>query len=555
MPLQPVRATYRNAPRLSAQTRTHQYAILPAPIKGLDATQPLVAQDPRAANILDNFTVRRSGIELRPGWKRWVTNLGGAGALANKVVSLMTYFHPNPALSKIFAACDDGNIYDVTAAQAEGFVPPVMVAIPGQISPGQFSWTNFSTTAINYLCICAAGGGYWTYDAAGGWVNRTPTINPAPAAAAAPNWDFVMVWKNRLWFIQNATQDAWYLATNAITGTAANFDFGPLFVHGGQLEAMASYTVDAGDGIDDKLIIAGSGGDLLIYEGTDPSAAATFRIAGRWYVGKPPAGRRWMSKYGGDLAMVTPQGIEFVSRLMQGRSALDPEGLGDDAATRYNEVIGAEVRATDGQSFWNLTYFPEEQFMLVTTPYNNAQASHQHVFSVIPRAWSRFLAIPMVCAETLNGALYFGTLDGKVGKLFAAPTDDELSTGAPGVSVQGRAQTSFVAPGNDLMALKRPLLVMPMFIAVDTPQVKLQINTEWSASAPPGTPAYVPTVQAMWDVAKWDQALWTGGAFTFTGWVGVLGLGVYMSLSFTLTGSARTLFTSWKIVFEPGGIA
>jgi hypothetical protein len=59
----------------------------------------------------------------------------------------------------------------------------------------------------------------------------------------------------------------------------------------------------------------------------------------------------------------------------------------------------------------------------------------------------------------------------------------------------------------------------------------------------------------MWDVAKWDQALWTGGAFTFTGWVGVLGLGVYMSLSFTLTGSARTLFTSWKIVFEPGGIA
>jgi hypothetical protein len=455
----------------------------------------------------------------------------------------------------LFAACEDGNIYDVTSAQAEGFVPPIAVAIPGQIRPGQFSWTNYSTTATTYLCICAAGGGYWTYDAVGGWINRTPTITPAAAAAAAPNWDFVMVWKNRLWFVQNATQDAWFLGTFAITGAAQNFDFGPLFIHGGELSALADMTLDAGNGVDDKLIVAASSGDVLVYEGTDPTAAATFRIVGRWYIGKPPAGRRWMSKYGGDLAMITPNGIEFAIRLLRGQSVTDPQGVGDDAATRYNEVIGAEVRATTLQPFWQLTYLPEEQSFIITTPFNDAQASRQHVFSMIPRAWSRYIAIPMVCAEVFNGSLYFGTLDGKVGKLFAADTDDELSTGAPGVSVQGRAQTAFVAPGNDLMALKRPLLVMPMFIAADTPQVKLNVNTEWNSTAPPGTPSYVPTVQALWDIAKWDQAVWVGGLSTFTGWVGVVGLGVYMSLYFTLTGAPRTLFTSWKVVFEPGGIA
>lgn len=552
MPLQPVAATYRVAPRKSAKKKDHLYQVYPAPVKGLDFTQSLVNQDPRAANKLDNFIVRNNGVELRPGYKRWVSNIPG------KILTIMMYNPPRGAggvlQPKVFAASDNGNIYDVTAAHNEAFVPPVAVAIPGQITPGQFSWVNFSTLATNYLCICSAGGGYWTFDQVGGWVNRTGAITPGTVPAI--NFDFVMAWKNRLWFIENNSSDAWYLNTNAIQGAAAVFDFGPLFTRGGDLTAMASWTLDAGNGVDDKLIITSRGGDVLCYEGTDPSVAAQFRIVGRWFMGRPPQGRRFMSKYGGDLMIVGPQGVDFISRMLQGKSLLDPEGNDDSPQFRYNEVIGAEVRSTYGQTFWHPVAVTSEQIVILLTPYTlgTNTGSHQHVYSTLPRAWSRFVGIPMTAAETLDGELYFGTPTGTVCKMFVAETDDELSDGTVGKSIQGTLQTSYVAPGNDPMALKIPQLIMPMFISRDTPQAKVQINTEWDGTAPPGTPAYKAPIQALWDIAKWDVAVWAGGNFTFMGWVGAQGLGVFMSLAMTLQGAARTLFTSWKVVYNPGGI-
>lgn len=556
MPLVPIRASYKT-PRLSAQTRTHQYLISPSPQHGLDFTQALTMQDPRAANVLENFTVRRSGSELRPGYKRWVSNLGGA-ATPKQVLTTMTYNPPRGAGSvltpTLFAGCDDMNIYDVTAPRPEAFVPPVSLSIPGQIIPGRLSWTNFSTSASNYLCVCVAGGGYFTYDTVGGWVNRTASITGAGAGAAI-NFDFVIAWKNRLWFIVNNSADVYYLPVNSIAGAASNFDFGPLLTHGGDLKAMASWTLDAGNGVDDKLVLVSGGGDVLVYEGTDPASAASFREIGRWFIGRPPDGRRFMSKHGGDLVLITANGVDYMSRLLQGRSMLDPEGPADDAATRYNGVIGADVRASYGQNFWSPIFVSGEQMMVLTTPANSGVAGRQHVFSTLQHAWSQYVGIPMLSADTIDGVLFFGTPDGKVCKLFGAESDDELQSGTAGRAVLGRMQTAYIAPGDDVMALKRALLVMPMFLAPSAPQAQVQINTEWSSASPPGTPAYVPPVTSLWDISKWDQALWFGGLFTFTGWVGVSAMGVYLSLSLTLSGAQRTLFTSWKVVYEPGGIA
>ena len=551
MPLTPVKATYATASRMSARQKAHQYAIIPAPQLGLDYTRPLTMQDPRAANRLENFVVRRTGSELRPGYKRWVSNLPG------EVVTVMTYNPPQGAgtvlQSKLFAACDDGKIYDVTDARAESYTPVAAVSIPGQIIPGRFSFTNFATAASNYLCICAAGGGYWTYDSIGGWVNRTGNITGS-ASGDAINYDFVMAWKNRLWFIVNGTADAHFLNTNSIQGPASPFDFGPLFVHGGAAAAMASWTLDSGNGVDDKLVIVGTSGDVLVYDGTDPTSASTFKIAGRWYVGRPPNGRRFMSKYGGDTILITANGIEYMSRLLTGRSLLDPEGPGDDPATRYNAVIGEEVRSTYASQFWMPVFVSSEQMMVIVTPFTQDEASKQHIFSTLQRAWSQFAGIPMTCGDTLDGELFFGTPHGTLCKLFGAPTDDELQDFTPGREVIGRLQSAYVAPGNDPMALKIPQLLNPMFIAVSPPSAKVQVNTEWNETTTPGAPAYVPPDIALWDVARWDAARWYGGLFTYTGWVGAAGLGVYISFTMTLSGAPRTLFTAWKLVYEPGGI-
>lgn len=556
MPLQPAPVTYRSPTRTLAQTKTHKYGIFPAPSKGLATNMPLTEQDPLTGLNITNWHVRRYGNEIRSGYKRWKTNLGGLATPA-PVMSLMAYNPPRGAAAlfqpRLFAACADGNIYDVTSPSAEGVVPPIAVSVPGQTEPGEFSWTNFATAATNYLCICSAGGGYWTYDSVGGWVNRTASITGAGGPFAS-RFDFVMAWKNRLWFIVDNTADTFYLATNAISGVSSNFDFGALLVHGGDLKAMASWTVDGGDGIDDKLVLMGQGGDVLVYEGTDPAAAATFRIIGRWFAGRPPSGRRFFSKYGGDLSILCENGIQYMSQLLQARGLLDPETEKSSPAHRFNEAIGRDVRATRGQNFWRAIFLAGEECMLILTPHNTEKDGLQYIFGNLSSAWSIFRSMPMLCGEEFEGDLYFGTVDGKVCKAFAADTDDELQDGTPGRSITANFQSAFVTDPQAPMDLKRFLFIMPMFQASQPPSVLAQINSEWTFNGIPGSPPYAQDTSAKWDSAIWDQAVWGGVSNTYYSWIGAEGMGIYASLRMSVRGVPGTIFTGWKLVYESGGI-
>src|SRR5262245_13697206 len=195
-----VRAPIGNQGPFPGLRPNYSAQMFPAPVRGLDVRNTLFGQDPATAVVLKNALCRRYGVELRLGYQRWVSNIPG------HVVSVMSYLPPQgPGATlqpKLFAASSNGNIYDVTLQKDSAFVPPVSQAIPGQISPGRFSWTNFSTGAKNYLCICSDGGGYWTYEATLGWQNQTGNIT-GTGATHAIHFDFVLAYKNRLWFIEN----------------------------------------------------------------------------------------------------------------------------------------------------------------------------------------------------------------------------------------------------------------------------------------------------------------------------------------------------------------
>ena len=554
MPLQRAVPTGKS-PRFSAQTKNFKHASLPPPSKGLDVSLPLPTQAPDAAVVLDNFLCRRMGVEMRAGSERWTTNLGGIGTEA-VVSSLMAYHPPRGAggafIHRLFAGCDDTNVYEVSSQTDEATVPVVSQALPGQIVPGRLSWTNFSTPAANFLVVCAAGIGVWTFDHVGGWVNRTAAITGTAGANIA--FDFVMSWKNRLWFIQNDTTKAWFLPVNSIAGAASQFDFGPLFVFGGELEAMASWTVDGGDGIDDKLVIVSQNGDVLIYEGTDPTTAADFRIKGRWFTGKPPSGRRFLSKYAGDLAMITERGIEYMSRLLQGLGLLDPESRdAANSARRFNEVIGQEVRSTREQTFWRLLSITGQDGVIISTPYNSVIHGHQFFFGTLAQAWSRLVGWDAVSVEEFDGEMFYGTNRGTVHKAFTGETDDALSDGTAGTLPNWELQTSFTAPNQDNTSLKRPGLVHVLFQGSRPPEIKLQINTEWSTRPVPGSPALGADVEALWDIALWDVGYWSGDINSYSTWVGVEGLGAYFSLRMKVRGAPGTVFNSWTVIYEPGG--
>jgi len=523
--------------------------MFPAPLKGLTTRYTLNNQEPNTALILRNAMCRRYGVELRRGYRRWVSNLTG------EVRTLMSYLPPRGSGStqapKLWAATEGGHLFDVTTQLPVATVPPAVVTFGVMQNPGVFSWTNFSAGGLNYLVICAAGAGVWTYDSVGGWIDRTTTITGAPAI----DFDFVMVWKNRLWFIALNSNIVHYLPVLAVAGVAAPFDFGPLLVFGGDVAAMASWTLDAGDGIDDKLVIVGRGGDVLVYEGTDPASADTFRIVGRWAVGRVPVGRRFMSKYGGDLTIISPNGIERMSQLTAARGLNVPAGElgGTEDWIRYMETIARDVRETAAGSFWQLVHFAGEQCAIIVTPHNIPQDAKQYVYGTLSGGWSEFSNVPMLSLEQHNGDLFFGTKDNKVMQMFFGSTDDSLPDGTVGAPVVAQIQTSFVAMNGDEFHTKRPLMAMPMFVASSAPSVKAQINTDWSFQPIPGAPIYAPGALALWNSAIWDNAVWGGDGNFFNSWVGAEGLGTHCSLRMDFTGEAPgTIFTTWKLLTEVG---
>jgi hypothetical protein len=221
---------------------------------------------------------------------------------------------------------------------------------------------------------------------------------------------------------------------------------------------------------------------------------------------------------------------------------------------RFNEIIGRDVRSTRNQTFWRLIYVSGEECMMIITPHNTGVAGMQYCYSPLAMGWSRMKGMAMACAEELQGDLYFGTHDGTVCKAFYGLTDDELFDGTPGRTVNCDLQTSFVAPENDKMSLKRSQFIMPMFTGSTPPMVKAQINTEWNVQGVPGSPPYTMNPQALWDQAKWNQAQWGGADNTYQLWLGCEGLGCFASLRMSVQGPPGTLFTSWKYVYEPGGI-
>lgn len=127
------------------------------------------------------------------------------------------------------------------------------------------------------------------------------------------------LWKNRLWFVEDQTSRAWYLDLQSVTGTCTLFDFGTKLKSGSTMHSIWTWTRDGGDGIDDALVVLGSYGDLVMYEGTDPTIPGAFLHKGSWFVGNVNDAEQQIAvNYGGDLLIMTDKGIISTASLASG---------------------------------------------------------------------------------------------------------------------------------------------------------------------------------------------------------------------------------------------
>jgi hypothetical protein len=572
---------------------------MPAPIGGLNTIDPGFGMPESDCPLLYNCIGAENGLRSRLGWREWATGLGG------QVRSIVPFTGSDKSGSndRLWGATTTGlwNVsastttpthtvtFGVTTGDAGYCVSTVMVNFAGghfllltDEENGYYVYSEANTTWTKVVQAASAAWATGTVYAAGAYVQSfgltyhtvaggtagatPPTGTAAGFSDGGVTWDYapsiagvdpatlvhVMVWKNRVWLTQKGTGTAYWLDIGAIFGTAHPQNFGGQFQHGGELRGIYSWTGDGGSGPDDRLVIVSGGGDVLIYEGTDPAFADSFGIVGRFYVGGVPAGRKLATSQSGDLLILSSIGIIPVSRLGRGSPDSDRTQYATYKIGNLFNRLMAGQRSLRG---WSLGIHPEDSTLLVTVPQAEGQNTTQLAMDLQRRAWAQYRDLPMLSMDAWAGLLYFGTADGRVcvntgyidGVLLSDP-----SAFTP-IDCSGISRFSNLGTGNQKqITMIRPTIIseggaVPMSMAAryryDLTEAAKPVAVLTSAGV------------SVWDVSLWDVAKWGGSYATQQQSMGAVGMGPDAAVAFRFLATSRTVIIGFDLAFlVTGGV-
>lgn len=533
MPLVPLKP--KKTPLLAAAGQTSQLFNNPPPTGGLNLRDPISEMSNLDAIVLDNLIPRQQGVELRKGSRVHSDAIEGVG-------SFKSVFGYNAGTnSKLFAAAD-GDIYDVT----DGAAP--VLAVSGTGSTTDLWWTvQFSTTSGSYLLAVSPNAGYWTYDPVGGWVNRTSLTVGLPT-----NVRTVSVWKQRIWFTAENSGDVHYMRNiNAIQGHADSFPMGSVLRNGGYISALFNWTIDSGFSVDDFLVAVGTEGDIGVWSGTDPSNAAEFGLKGVWYIGPVPKYGVYFTPFGGDVMVLSVQGLIPMSKLVAGQ--YNEAAANTMPASKVQPVLAPMIAALKDAESWNVLLIPKESIIIIQMPADTSGIYRQFVMNTITGAWCTFSNMTIVDATLFAGDLYYCNTSGQVVKGLFGKYDNADIDGLNGSAIEGDVQCSFNNYGTPAQ-LKKFQMARPIFLSETAPSVKVQLNTQYALSNVSGSPTFTDFDVGVWDSTNWNQAHFAGAINTYQAWVGVSGLGYYGSIRMKVKGLPGTVFTSMHVMSELGGV-
>ena len=414
-----------------------------------------------------------------------------------------------------------GNRVTITGATESNYNGTYYITVT---SPTVFTYTMATAPAANATVV----GTYTVLGITG--VNSNTFVN-------------VNMCQDRLFFVEKNTLNFYYLNVESIGGAATKFPLGSIARSGGYLQAMGTWTLDAGYGVDDLSAFVTSMGEVIVYKGTNPSDPNAWSLVGVWQMGQTFA-RRCFFKFGGDLLLLTQDGLVPMSAALQS-SRLDPRVNITDkiffavsqAATLYATSFG-----------WQINYFASENMLILNIP--TANGKEQYVMHTITKSWARFTGVNAFCWEASgDNKMYFGS-SGFVGNFYGASSDGGNNI----VATAQQAYSYFDTRGQQ----KRFTLVRPI-LQTDNglPTVLCGISTDFETVPLTTQIAFNPSITntGIWDTSLWDEANWGGEVTTTKFWQGVSGLGFAGSININVASQGIEFrWTSTDYVMETGGV-
>lgn len=346
---------------------------VPAPYGGLNTRDSESQMEPTDAILMENFFPIQGSVQTRKGFTSYCTGLTGY---------VETLIDHNSGANRKFLACHSDKISDITN--------------PASISTLKTGLTSarWQTASMGgYTLLFNGSDAPLLFD---GSTITTSTINGSGLTAS--NLDGVNVFKNRCFVWNSNKPEFWYGSTLAIQGTFTKFDLSN--IARGNLTCMVSTSRDGGKGPADFAIFIMSSGDVVVYDGDDPSTAAAWSLVGVYRIGKPLSVRS-ARKIGGDVLILTNQDFVYFSEVAQNDSEITSQSKLSGAAVSSAQSYGANYG-------WEIAVYPKGAWLLINVPVATNQTYHQYVVNTITGAATKFTGMNASTWGLFKDSLYFG---------------------------------------------------------------------------------------------------------------------------------------------------
>lgn len=513
---------------------------IPAPVGGWNARDSLASMDPADAITLDNMIPSTDKVDGRRGYAAHAQPTG----VTLDIDTLATWAGPSSSVMWAFAIVSgDKKAFDCTAAGTPA-ANAAFTALAHTGTRADYVAEMFTNTAGTYLYLCDALG-----ENAPCHYNGTTWAAPTISGVTAANLVHVSQHRYRLFFCEKNTLNLWYLDRDAIQGTAKRLKLGAYATEGGYLMATGTWTVDAGSGVDDMFVAVTSIGQVLVFQGNDPSSASAWRLAGV-YKTAPPIGRKCLLKYGSSLFIITVDGVVAVESLFNQSLAQPAVPITDKVRSAFWQASG-DWNAEPG---WQAIYYPAGRYILVNVPgssYSSTSSSkpmYQFVMNTQTRQWCRFTGISARCWALLNGALYCGGTNGQVYKADTGNKDDT----APISYKCKQAFNYFGARG----MVKRWTMMRPTLLTdAETVTGAFYIDTDFDTQLVSSSTSIAPGSSGAWDTTDWDTAFWDADSSILQQWQMAGGIGHCAALVLLIqTNGAELSWYATDWVYQVGGM-
>jgi len=455
----------------------------PAPIRGWVLSENLATAQPGGAQMLDNWVCTTTGIRVRAGRARYAS-------LGAPVTALFAYRSGDEA---IFAATESA-IFDLTLVTDPN--ASLTAAVSG-LTSGDWSAAQFGTAGGNFLYAVNGADDAQLFDGSD-WTAIDGASTPAITGVTTSDLSHVWAYKNRLWFVVKDSLTAAYLPVDSIGGAAQTFGLAGVFTRGGTLLFGAKWSLDAGDGLDDKCVFVSSEGEVAIYEGSNPASATDWRLVGV-YVMPRPLGKQAVVGAGGDLLIATVAGMIPISAAINtDQGAIETKAISANIAPHWRRL------ANEYPAGWCARKINNAGYMIVAAPDGQTCL----IANLITGAWSRFTGWDVACVDEFSIGALIGGADGRVYRAESGGSDDGAMYAASYLG-QHDAMGAFGATKS-----VRQMRATFRFQSALLAQVGATVDFATALPAPPG--AVQSDVTNLWDTGLWDVAIWDAEAPTKT---------------------------------------